>query len=799
MSVAVMLLTALAPAWTVAQTQPKPDDEKPLPKLIEMPLPSAEELLRSRAFDWIVLLNGDVLVVEAVPYRPNTLKTLQQQYDELLKSRPAGMDPDERRRKLAELQRLQVTLVDGGEEPDYLLETRFIDRIVYFEDLVLKRAAALMDARQLTAAYELLMFVDRRHRGWPEFTTHYHRFLFLEATRLTELGQDEQAWVLLERLFGLDAKYPQLSEQLGAVSDRFISTAVEAEDFRRARHFLTRLERLIADHSMAKRWRERLTALASDAVTAARAATAEGNRRAAIDLLDRAARVWPELPGLKDAHREATARYQIVHAGVVNPAPAVSAQDDAHAQRRRQLCEIPLFEPDRLQDGVVRYRSAFIESWEPRDLGRELQFQLRPRRAPWESRPVLTAGMIVDSLTARLEAGRRSGDDRWSANVRSVEAQSPWEWRLSLGQIPLRVEGWLRVTVPLNADAAAWNTDLQAAAWSAPLEQRFFLAEQQEDSVSFQRTRPQQDAASPRYADEVRERAYPDWDRLLQGLNRGEIDLAPVVEWRDLPALQQDNRFFVLQTALPRTHVVLVHPRSIAAQNGPLRRALLHALPRDELLRQNVLENSGESFGRTVNSPFATTTYAYDSRLRQPEHSFGLATSLAATAKKELGGTLPLLKLQAPADPVVARVLPVMLAHWKRAGLDVQMAVADASTLGGWDLKYVTVSLTEPYVDLWTLISPDGPLDWAALQVYPHWMREQLLTLERTVDWTTAVRLLQRIQAEFLVEARWLPLWEVDDYMVVRRRITGLPTRPMQTYHGIERWTVQSWYPTDTP
>ena len=781
---------------------PKSDEDPPLPKFVEMVVPSAVELLRARPVDWVVLLTGDVLVVEPVPLRPNTLKTMQQKYDEWRKEKPLGMSIDDYRARMHELGRLQLTLVDGGEEPDYLLDLRYIDRIVYFEDLILKRAAALMDEGRLPSAYELLTFVDRRHRGWPEFDTHYRRFVFLEAERLGRLGHDEAALVQFERLYGLDPKYPQLSESWGATIHRLIESSVVKDDFRRARHFLARLERREPEHGVVKKWREELAAQARQVMTAARSATTEGRPRDAVALADRAARIWPESGGLRDVHREFTARYQVVHAGVVRlpGTPTAYPFDGIDDERRRRLCEIPLFEPDRLsEDGVVRYRSAFIESWEPRDLGRELQFQLRPRRGSWESRPVLTAGMIVDGIAARAAAGAQSGDDRWAANLRAIAAESPWEWRLSLNQIPLRVEGWLRVPIPLPPEAAAWNTDVNPAAWSNPHEQRFRFAEQTDDVVTFLRTRPEADNVASRHVAEIREHRFADWDRLLQGLNRGEIDFTPVAEWRDLPALQQDNRFFVQPYALPRTHVVLVNPHSRVALNGPLRRALLHALPREDLLRQHVLEHGPDAFGRTVNSPFATNTYAYDSRLSSPEHSASMAASLAATAKKDLGGELPVLKLRAPPDAVVARVLPHMIEHWKRAGITVSVLPDDSPRDEPWDLLYVTVRLTEPYVDLWTLLAAAGPVDWQTLQIFPHWLREQLLQLERTVDWSHATRLLRRIQAEFLVEARWLPLWEVDEYLVARKRITGLPERPMHAYDGVERWTVGSWYPMETP
>jgi hypothetical protein len=67
---------SLVPLRVDAQEPGKPpvagEDDPPLPKLIDMPLPTAESLLRDPPRDWIVLLNQDVLVVEPVLPRAPT-------------------------------------------------------------------------------------------------------------------------------------------------------------------------------------------------------------------------------------------------------------------------------------------------------------------------------------------------------------------------------------------------------------------------------------------------------------------------------------------------------------------------------------------------------------------------------------------------------------------------------------------------------------------------------------------------------------------------------------------------------
>ncbi|GIX03115.1 MAG: hypothetical protein KatS3mg113_0121 [Planctomycetaceae bacterium] len=789
-----------------AQNPPKPAaDDPPLPKLEELEIPTPETFLRGKPFDWIVLLTGEVLIVEPVSPRPDTLKKLQQQYDDLLKNRPAGMSVEEHRQRLLELRRLPITLLNSNEEdPEYQLETRHIQQIIHFEDLLLKRVDSLLDEGKLVPAYELLVFLDRRHRNWPGYDTVYQRFLLLDGEHLLQKGQVEMALVQFERLYQLSPNFPQVFERLGAASQLLMEQAWQQADYRRVRHYLARLERRVKEHPVARDWRERLTTAATETLQQARQASQQGNHQQAVFLVDRAARLWPSLTGLKEAHQELSQRYQIVRAGVVTlPFTASNYPAEQPAdERARLLCEIGLFEPDRFQDGLVRYRSSVIESWEPRDLGRELYFRLRARRASWESQPVMTAGVLVEQLLQRWRSGAARGDDRWAANVRSVQVASPWEWQLSLQRIPLRLEGWLRFSVPLTPEVLALNPEIPSVALSTPEQQRFYLVERQPHQVVFRRTRAEPLDAKQRHVAEIIEQRYENWDRLLQALNRGEIDFTPTVEWRDLAQLQQDDRFFLLPYALPRTHIILLNPHAPVAKSRALRRALLHALPRDILLHQFVLERSSSEYGRLVTSPFATKCSAYDTRLPQPPYVPSLAASLALIAQREFGDELPVLKMHAPDDPVVARVVPELLKHWKRIGLHVELIPPDQSPAPTWDLLYATVRLTEPYVDIWTILGMTGSLDWQTLQLYPHWLREMLLELESTVDWNQAVRYLQQLQAEFLTEARWLPLWEVDEWMLARKRITGFPSSPgapLHTYQHIEQWVVSSWYPTEVP
>ena len=93
--------TARSPLATLflAAAAASPALAQGLPKIGEMELPSAAELLSRTPTDWVVLNTDEVIEVRSLEPRPDTLAELQRRADFV--SRMAGMNPDDRRVALA--------------------------------------------------------------------------------------------------------------------------------------------------------------------------------------------------------------------------------------------------------------------------------------------------------------------------------------------------------------------------------------------------------------------------------------------------------------------------------------------------------------------------------------------------------------------------------------------------------------------------------------------------------------------------------------------------------------------------
>lgn len=929
----------------VVADDPKPapqgqvrDEQQTLPKYMDMAIPEAEELLRSRPFDWIVLKSQEVLVVEPLSIRPDIIGQItirhdmaQQTYNRVLKNKPykeaeiislrqflkntdKGADLDDRearvkqeleasRERVESLKpatyKMQITLRDGSVDPEYTLELRHVDFIVYYEDLLLRRADELIEAGRTPLAYDLLLLVARRQRDfsapllaelereeqglvarikslederaelrksrdeltapknrtsaaakmrvtaldktvvaiaaeikdieeelrvlrykmrfkrprdfpnpdplrkddlilptWPKFDDTYQRLVFKDADRQFELGKSAEALRLLEELWKPGAEIPGLSQRLGKVVDRLISDA--GDDYRQARYFLSNLASRDPSNPTVAKWRQDFNQRAADAIQQARRLATDGDPAAAARAVDLAARIWPDASGLKDAHRELTERYQILKVGVLDlgdrPNPLTIPTESE--ERIKWLTEARLFEPTGVSDQGVRYRSSFFDSWEPTDLGRRVQFRLKFKRADWESRPLVTSADLYAELMNRIAPQSVNYDERLAGLVDGITVHSPTDFTVKFRQLPLRPEAMLQLTTGIGDATQSLNEDLVRADSSQPGRQRFRPSSGQNGSISYQRVRTQPSSARTRRVDEVVEIQYDSWDRVLQGLLRGEISASPVVSFRDLKGLQDDGRFQITPYALPRSHFLLFNPRNAALADGQLRRALMHAIPREQILTNVVLKEAGGQYARLITCPFASNGYGYNRQIPQAEYDPALAAALALTARKQLGDQLPVLRMVCPRDPVINQAAQLMIAAWRRVGVEVQLVDSVASN-DDWDICYRSARCIEPLMDAWPLLTMQSSARVDALQPLSEPTRRMLLELERSVDWIAATKLLHRLMADLQIEARHIPLWEIDEFLVTRKNIVGVPAKVMHPYDDIERWTVQSWYPLD--
>jgi ABC-type transport system substrate-binding protein len=207
-----------------------------------------------------------------------------------------------------------------------------------------------------------------------------------------------------------------------------------------------------------------------------------------------------------------------------------------------------------------------------------------------------------------------------------------------------------------------------------------------------------------------------------------------------------------------------------------------------------------------TSAPFATTSYAYNHDKGVEPHKFdpALAFSLAKTAEKELAGKLPVLRLVCANEPEQLLAAGRIVAQWKAIGVAATIKPATAVAMSAepgedWDIVYRTVTLAEPLVDLWQFLALTTSTETAALEYLPTWLRQQLLELDRVGDGKTGEDLLRRLHEQFWAEVHLIPLWEIDNILVYRKSIRGVPEHPVTSYQKIENWRVEPWFSREPP
>lgn len=813
-------------AQTPADTTPaddagKGDEEVTFPKIEEMQVPDAEELLNGEPKDWIVLKNGDVIVCEPIVPRPDTLAVRQAEIKQKMDERrgKSGEELERLNDEIEQLYSLVITIPEFTENPEFRLELRRIDHIIHHEDLMLQRIDALLTDGEVSVSLELLTRLEHQWPKWPGLDARHNRLLFVDAGQRQQAGHMHEALVLLTELYGRQPDFPELSQRMGEVVDAIITAAIAAGDYRQARYFLLQLAGRYKDHPVYQKHATQMLARSEQLLQEASDLQRAGRHAESAATAEEAASLWPRTPNVLSRIRPFVERYQRLHVGVVDLPDVSSAAPypDRAGQRLHGLTDRPLFELDRVRSGTTFYRTRYFDEWEPFDLGRRLDFTLSQVRQPWDARPILDGPGFAATLKNRLDPESPQYDERLDYYVESVRVVSPVEVAITFDRVPARAEPLLssllpdsRSGVPSVAAGQAGSGEALPAASTSPVslsedagDEVVAMAGFQpigvaDDQLVYRRGIAEPDGLSQYHVAEVVEHHYGSHEKALQALRQGEVSMLPDLPDWILRRVQQDEDFpknyFVQRYALPRTHIVQINPHSVPLHNGELRRGLIYALDRESILRQTVLRDPQARHGRVVASPFPSSSFANSIGVLPREYNLSSAVALVLAAAQQLEGGIPPLKMLVPPGPVERAAASELQRAWKRVGVDVQLVKYSESDGDDWDLVYRTMQMTEPTVELWPFLTAADRARIGDLTPYPDWLKQELVSLDRTSDWNRTVNLIQELHKDLWSEALFIPLWEVDEFLVIRKNIGGFPLRPIHCYQNVEHWTVEAWY-----
>jgi hypothetical protein len=840
------------PASDSSSSEDTEDDEK-LKSIDEMPLPSIQRFLNGPPVDWLVTRDRKVIEIEPIQPRPRYVnkvwkRTVDLRVDEMIAFNAANpARPDEAssiKSERSKLLRFEVVLLppidengvpiikekpkteegaiaEEEEEEEaltYRILTRDVREIVHYEDLILRRVDQCLDAGDVNAATDLLAIVLRRVKEteWPGLPDRLDRASFVEAENRYKAGDNETCLALLDGLLQRKPSYDGAQRLYSACVAGIVHPAIENQQWRRARFFLSRLNRWFRDNSTVQELRARIIAAANARKDAALAARSAGNAALAAIEIDQAARIWPELPDLRSLHAPITHEHQRLLVGVIDRPAANPALPNRPAdERRRDLTSVSLFEPVRIDDRAVRYSTRFFDEWEPTELGLGVRLRFRRRRAAWESLAPVSTSAAAELFAEMLDPNSSRFDERFASAVSGIAIRGSDELALTLNSAPLRLESLFAVPVPSTLyrgssesgtsailSAALDSTTPEAAASIAhkpEITYPFRFLETVEGRTDYTRTVPQPRELSPRQVVDVVERVYRSRDLAVQGFLRGETAMLADPGGWNLKPLRDRNEFAFHTLQVPAVYVLEFNPRTTIFQNRNLRRSLATAIDVPRILRETVLHGRDENWARPSTAPFARASYATDPGVVPYAYNLSVSLSLLAAARRELKTELPELRVRVSDDAEAIAAVQRIAADLGRCGLKIRVDSVNESTANDddWDIRYVSHSMFEPLTELWPCLtqSPNPSLD--SIRRFPQWMRQELLNLDRVGDWSSARSTLQRLHRQIHAEVLLIPLWEVDRVIVARKEVRGIPAAPARVYDSMERWSVESWWPRD--
>ena len=272
------------------------------------------DLLRAIPFDRIMLIDGTTLVVEPISPRPLPAYDPVKERDMKRRAREAkGVIPEEgniipgKKTKLdareetedATIEKIKIHLLQAaaGEERDFEVKRPSIQKVEYFEDMLLAECDRLILAHDFTRAFECCLRVETRNPGWKGLADRVNHLLFAEGTRALIDGDGERGLRLLGELLGRKRDYPGLLESLGEAYGKRIQRAIDLGLYAKGRRILHEFEEMAPESPVVKDKRGRFMIKASDRVKQSESFPMPGR----LDALTETLRIWPRLEGVERA------------------------------------------------------------------------------------------------------------------------------------------------------------------------------------------------------------------------------------------------------------------------------------------------------------------------------------------------------------------------------------------------------------------------------------------------------------------------------------------------------------------
>ena len=691
---------------------------------------------------------------------------------------------------------LTIRIVDQPENT-YEVEWRSIEKVELFEELLLKKANALVGAGQRDEAYEYFAFLERKYPDLPGLAESMQDYLFEEAKTAYRAKHYDTSLVMLRELHSRNPDRAELSKAMGATTEKLVEQYVAREDHRAARTLLDNLAGTFPGQEIVAKWRRRLKDRAAALMAKAREAAQVDNLGEASDLSRQATNIWPELPGALELARDVNERYPRVVVGVnaaaVDPQPGRLGGWASHRSSRLLYRTLVEYVGPGTEGGKYTCPVGEVDA---EQFDRRISLKVSPGIRWALGEATLTSYDVARRLLALADPADQAYRPQWSELLAGVTVDGVDRLEVELRQPFVRGDALLEMNlIPYDIR--------DTSARPPPVNGPYHVASRQGNEVTYLANENYFGAKAGQPM-EVVERHFDKGALAIRALRRGEIQILDRVSPWGLSLVSSEPNVVVQPYAAPLVHCLIPNMRKELLASRTFRRALVYGIHREAILQQLA---GGELEGCEITSgPFPPgfgyddpLGYAYDRSIEPRPYEPRLAIALAqlgvrdwAAARKKKGEQLnemPRLVLAHPAGEIARSACRSIGRQLELVGIPVELtqlaAPVPRQIPENVDLLYAELAMWEPIVDARRLLGSDG----MATGCSPY-MSLALRQLEQAADWQQLHERLRRVHRIAHEDVAVVPLWQLVDHFAYRRELNGIGAQPIALYQNIEHWRV---------
>jgi ABC-type transport system substrate-binding protein len=691
-------------------------------------------------------------------------------------------------------------------EPDkeYAILWKSIAKVELFEQLVLDKATALAGDTRFDEAYDYFTWLERNKSDTPGLGKAIENALYEEAKDSHRRQQYDSALALLRELHQRNPRRAGLDVALGRTTDELVNRYVKAENYPPARLLLQNLSNDFPEHPLVRQWRDRLIKQATPILAEAQAAANAGQWSKAGDLTRQLAVLWPELPGARDLARTVYRTYPRVVVGVTAPAGDAlpNRLDDWATRRASRLLYRTLAEYAGASTEGGKYDCP-MGDFSQQALNRRLAIKLKPGIGWADGVANLTNTDVARRLLAMADPTDPGYRVDWADLLLAVSTSGVYNVEVEFRRPHVRPEAMLQIVLtPRGAPIKAGDPP--------PVNGPFVVASRSpEDTVL---------AANSHYfatqkgqPKEIVERCYPDINKAVAALRRGDVLVLDRINPWNVAAIRGERDLVVQAYAAPLLHCLIPNLRRPLPADRNFRRALLYGIARQAILQQML--GGGEVPGcAVISGPFPQGVdasdpmgYAYDDSVEPRPYEPRLAAALANVTLKnyckarkiqDKKPKLPTLILAHPADEIATAASLSIQKQLKLVDIPVELrkikGPMPAKVPDDVDLLYVELPMWEPLVDARRILGEDGMSGGCS-----PYMTLALRQLDEAVDWSQVRECLHRVHHIAFDDTAVIPLWQLIECFAYHQSLRGIAARPVSLYQGVEQWRPPFQYPAE--